>query len=70
MGVPVNMALAQVGIKMGKVPGGDIGYLPMAVIPVSSSFGEQEEQPMQGVEDDTRKVVPFSKPVKKNAHIL
>lgn len=56
MGVPANMALAQVGVKIGKIPGGDIGYVPMGVYPVGSDMGlQQEEEPMTSVEDDTRK---------------
>lgn len=69
MGVPLNMALPQVGIKMGKVPGGDVAYLPMNIIPVGSSIGQQEEEPITTVDDDTRKTVQFPG-VKKNALLL
>lgn len=34
MGVPVNQALDAVGLPIGQVPGGDVGYLPMNLVPV------------------------------------
>jgi hypothetical protein len=35
MGAPANMATATVGLDMPDIPGGDIGYLPLSVMPVS-----------------------------------
>lgn len=47
MGVPANQALPAVGLDhIGEVPGGDVGYLPMALIP--ASFGEA---PVEGSEE-------------------
>lgn len=34
MGVPVHQAATTVGLKLGDVPGGDVGYLPANVLPV------------------------------------
>jgi phage portal protein BeeE len=73
MGVPANMALSQVGIKMAKIPGGDVSYIPMNMIPAGTSAivtqpetvvqtaNDVEEEPMDSVDEDTRKEV------KKNA---
>lgn len=34
MGVPVNQALKAVGLAIGDVPGGEIGYVPKSVVPL------------------------------------
>ena len=36
MGMPVNQALATVGLKTEPVPGGDTGYLPISLVPVGT----------------------------------
>jgi len=58
MGVPANQALTGVGLQIGDVPGGDVGYLPLNLIPVSAGNGSQQEDMVEAesVEDDTRKL--------------
>lgn len=47
MGVPYNVAEAQLGLGTGPVPGGDVGYLPANLIPVS--MAGQEPPPIADV---------------------
>jgi len=42
MGVPFNQINAQVGLGVGDIPGGDVGYLPLALMPVGSSLSVPE----------------------------
>jgi HK97 family phage portal protein len=41
-GVPANMAARTVGLSIEDIPGGDMGYLPLNVVPVSSSAGKPD----------------------------
>jgi len=58
MGVPVNQALTGVGLQIGDVPGGDVGYLPLNLLPVTSGNGSQEQDMVgaESAEEDTRKL--------------
>ena len=57
-GVPANMAARTVGLEIEEIPGGDVGYLPLNVVPVASEAGkpaptqagapEAEEQAQKG----------------------
>ena len=44
MGVPANQALEAVGLSIGDVPGGDVGYLPLNLMPVASAVAKPEPQ--------------------------
>jgi HK97 family phage portal protein len=37
MGAPLNIASQALGLELPEVPGGDIGYLPLSIIPVTSA---------------------------------
>jgi phage portal protein BeeE len=43
MGVPANKAFEVVGLPVGDVPGGDVGYVPLGVLPVGSSAPAEEQ---------------------------
>jgi len=61
MGVPAQQAFHAVGIQIGDVPGGDVAWLPMNLIP-AGSLPSEEEQSAEGsaeAEDDTRKSYPW-----------
>jgi len=65
MGVPVNQALIGVGLQIGDVPGGDVGYLPLNLLPIATGANGSREQDMseaESADDDTRKL----RLVKKN----
>jgi len=58
MGVPANQAFASVGLsgQLGDVPGGDIGYVNMGLLPAGSTPPEQEstQQGAAEAEEDDR----------------
>jgi HK97 family phage portal protein len=55
MGVPANQAVQTVGIQMSDIPGGDIGYLPLNLVPTGSSvIARGEEQADVTATDDDR----------------
>lgn len=63
MGVPANQAFYTVGLNVEPVPGGDIGYLPMAIIPTGTEPGGtpvMPEPPVRPVDQEEmrRKKVP------------
>ncbi len=37
MGTPANQATAAVGLQIGDIPGGDVGYLPLNLLPVTTT---------------------------------
>lgn len=55
MGVPANQAISSVGLAtVGEVPGGDVGYLPLSLVPSGASFSEEpteEEAPVATEEE-------------------
>lgn len=56
MGVPANSAFDTVGLQVAPIPGGNVSWLPMNLIPAGASI--DEEQSTEGAaeaEDDTRK---------------
>lgn len=56
MGVPANQAFETVGLRVEDVPGGDVGYVPLGVIP--SGFSGEPERSEEGgaeAEEDERK---------------
>ena len=66
MGVPANQATAEVGLALGDIPGGDIAYVPMGMIPSGMSIEpEQTEEGAPEAEDDVRKALPFPAAKKK-----
>lgn len=44
MGIPLNMINARLNLGFEKIPGGDIGYLPINLIPAGSIPPEREEE--------------------------
>lgn len=61
MGVPINQALDVVGLPIGRVPGGDVGYLPMTVVPVLG--GLPAPLPEAGEPDDAALLAPDGTPL-------
>lgn len=57
MGVPANQAFRSVGLDVGDVPGGDIGYLPAGVLPAGALPAETEQTNEGAIEaeEDERK---------------
>jgi hypothetical protein len=56
MGVPANKAFETVGLPVGDVPGGDVGYVPLGVMEVGYSAEEpRTEEGAAEAEEDTRK---------------
>jgi phage portal protein BeeE len=69
MGTPANIAYATVGLSVEEIPGGDTGYVPLGVIPVGSTGGEEEpsEEGSPEAEEDTRKALRLMPPKKARA---
>ena len=66
MGVPANQATEQVGLALGDIPGGDVAYVPMGMIPSGMSVEpETTEEGAPEAEDDTRKMLPLPAAKKK-----
>ncbi len=56
MGTPANLAYETVGLSVPDVPQGDVGYVPLGVIPVGVSGGaERSEEGGAEAEEDERK---------------
>ena len=56
MGVPASTAFETVGLSVPDVPQGDVGYVPLGVIPVGVSDEEDHtEEGAAEAEEDTRK---------------
>lgn len=66
MGVPATAAFKTVGLQVGDVPGGDIGYLPLSLVPIGSSTPTAtEQQPTSDTAtatQDTRKALEAPRP--------
>jgi len=56
MGTPANQATEAVGLSVGDIPGGDIGYLPYSVVPRGIHEGDGGQQDDTGDEDDRKRV--------------
>jgi hypothetical protein len=57
MGVPANRAFSAVGLQVGDIPGGDVSWLPVSIMPAGAEPVE-EEQTTEGAveaEEDVRK---------------
>lgn len=58
MGTPANVAFQTVGLPIEDVPGGDMGYVPLGVMPVGMAQGEERtEEGAAEAEEDTRKAL-------------
>jgi HK97 family phage portal protein len=58
MGVPANQATDKVGLALGGIPGGDVAYVPLGMIPSGMSVEpETTEEGAPEAEDDTRKML-------------
>jgi len=68
MGVPANVALQTVGLRVEAIPGGETGYLPVTLAPVgaaapaakppAAAAGEGDMGDGANAEDETRKGLP------------
>lgn len=47
MGTPANQAYDSVGLRIGDVPGGDVGYLPLNLMPTGASIASAVTAPDQ-----------------------
>jgi hypothetical protein len=65
MGVPVNQALDSVGLAIGRVPGGNIGYLPNTVSPVLGGLPAPLPSPAEP--DDAALLAPDGTPLPDQA---
>lgn len=74
MGVPATTAFRTVGLDVGDIPGGDIGYLPMSILPVGATPPQAAtQQPTTGdatATEDTRKGIlrPFPSKQRRERH--
>jgi HK97 family phage portal protein len=57
MGTPANQATSAVGLTtVGDIPGGDVGYIPLGVVPSGVSFTEERgEEEAPGATEEERK---------------
>ena len=59
MGVPANMAFASVGLSVGEIPSGDIGYIAANVVPAGVADTDEDASMEDAIEaeSDDRKVL-------------
>ena len=66
IGMPANQAMRTVGLKTEPIPGGDIGYLPLNLLPVGTAASDEEDmEEAPDAADDTRKMLALLQGKKK-----